>query len=304
MIDLIGIKNSGERNIVQLSGGMGNQLFQINFAHYLNWRFGENIFVMKPRLRKGLPHTHLSFFDKNYTCNHCKYIIHEGNHYINEFFNPWSNSGAFRVKKLRKFADYRDYPYLRPENIILGAKKDVFVGYFQNHAFVSPVEAVMRQEIMSELDRRTKEFARFKTEEDIEIVHVRQGDTKSPRNMKRVGVLGNDYYKSLLGRSTDLRSRVVVTDDVQGTLSVLRGIPVDMIYGPRDLDSWEALALMASARRLFVANSTFSWWGGFLALGKKAEVIIPRPFFASKDLETNGAFKFPGFVEKPSSFLN
>ena len=286
---------------VYLSGGIGNQLFQTSFGHYLNWYLGEKVVLLKPNLKFGLPHTRLSFFPKNYVCTHCDFNIHEGNKYMNELLNPWNETKG--IGKWRKFADYRRQPLLHPTEIDFSKRSKVFVGYFQNEAFIRPIEDVMRTEILSVLTNRLSVELRSRIPEGVEVIHVRQGDTKSPTNMRRVGILDRVFYRNVLGNVSDYRSRLVVTDDVEGARDVLDGVPVDYIYGPNDLDPWESLFLMAQAKRLVMANSTFSWWGGFLALKNDAEVVIPKPFFVSAELQSEGALKYPGFIEQTSSFM-
>ena len=137
----------------------------------------------------------------------------------------------------------------------------------------------------------------------MEVIHIRQGDTTTSENKKRVGVLSDTFYKNILSRNSELSYRVVITDDVEGAKQVLHGISVDAIFGPRELDPWQSLYLMAHSKRLIMANSTFSWWGGFLALLKGAEVIIPEPFFNSPELDTRGALNYPGFATTKSHFV-
>ncbi len=286
---------------VYLSGGIGNQLFQTSFAHYLNLYLGKKIALLKPNLRSGLPHTHLSFFPKNYVCEHCDFDIHEGNKHINQLLNPWNDNKG--IGKWRKFADYRKQPFLYPKEVDLLKRGKVFVGYFQNEAFVRPIDNVMRTELLSVLSNRLSVELKSRIPEGAEVIHVRQGDTKSLANMRRVGILDKFFYRNVLGKVSDCRSRLVVTDDIEGARDVLNGVPVDHIYGPNDMDPWESLFLMAKAKRLVIANSTFSWWGGFLALKNDAEVVIPKPFFVGAELQTEGALKYPGFIEKSSSFM-
>jgi mRNA-degrading endonuclease HigB of HigAB toxin-antitoxin module len=199
--------------------------------------------------------------------------------------------------------DFRDQPFVNSSAVKFKSSNRIWLGYFQNRDFISPIESVFRREILDVIEMKSEAQQEFEKLKEYEVIHIRQGDTKSPTNMKRVGVLDNTYYKRNLSQISDYRHRLVVTDDVEGAKEVLKGIKVDDIYGPDKLDAWESLSLMARSRRVIAANSTFSWWGGFLAIASGAEVIIPKPFFKSAELETNGAFKYPGFIETFSSFL-
>jgi Glycosyl transferase family 11 len=301
VLDLEVFRIGGAMTYIYISGGIGNQLFQVGFGHYLHFRYGITAKVRKLKLKSGLPHTNVSFFPEKYFCEHCRYEINSGNESWNELTNPWLNNS--RMPKLRKRMDFRDQPFVNSSAVKFNGSNCMWLGYFQNYDFISPIENVFRSEILKVIEMKSGEEKEFDKLKEYEVIHIRQGDTKSPTNMKRVGVLDHTYYKRNLSQLSDYRHRLVVTDDVEGAREVLKGIKVDDIYGPDKLDAWESLSLMARSRRLIVANSTFSWWGGFLAIASGAEVVIPKPFFNSAELETNGAFKYPGFTETFSSFL-
>lgn len=286
---------------VHLSGGIGNQLFQVGFAHYLNLIRGTQVSIRKPKLAFGLPHTHLSFFDGNFFCQHCTYTIDQGNRLWNELMNPWKQLNLANF--LGRFEDFRNRPFLSPRELGVIQGNTGYLGYFQNIEFVLPIADVIQREITQVLEERVHESLMVDYRSNLEVIHVRQGDTKSLANRKRVGVLDHLYYQKLLERKSKRDWRVVVTDDVEGAQEILQGIEVDKIFGPSDLDPWETLWVMANSRRLVAANSTFSWWGGFLALENGAEVVIPKPFFVSSELDTKGALKYPGFKEAESSFI-
>jgi len=51
------------------------------------------------------------------------------------------------------------------------------------------------------------------------------------------------------------------------------------------------------------ANSTLSWWGGYLALKRGAASFIPYPWFKNWTPEVGSAFNFPGFKILPAAFI-
>ena len=286
---------------IYVSGGIGNQLFQIAFRHYVNLMQNSLVTMKKPKLNSGLPHTRLSFFEIDFGCEHCEYRIHQGFASINELFDPWASRNNIEKMLYKRFQDYRNQPFIDPKDIDFSSSKANYLGYFQNKAFVQPIGSILFNEFFLELSNRVKTSIGHST--DVEVIHIRQGDTNTPANKKRVGVLSETFYKNILSRNSELSHRVVITDDVEGAKQVLQGISVDEIFGPRELDPWQSLHLMAQSKRLIMANSTFSWWGGFLALFKGAEVIIPEPFFNSPELDTRGALNYPGFSTAKSHFV-
>ena len=52
---------------------------------------------------------------------------------------------------------------------------------------------------------------------------------------------------------------------------------------------------MTRGGTLVTANSTFSWWGGRLALAGGAKVYIPSPWLNNPKIEVKDAFEHPDF---------
>jgi hypothetical protein len=53
-----------------------------------------------------------------------------------------------------------------------------------------------------------------------------------------------------------------------------------------------------------MANSTLSWWGGFLASRRGSLVISPNPFYSTLDEKTNDLLQAKYFKLSNSEFLN
>jgi len=60
---------------------------------------------------------------------------------------------------------------------------------------------------------------------------------------------------------------------------------------------------MSRSKYVIAANSTFSWWGGFLASEHAAKVFLPDPWFHNWPEEVGDAFYFPNCVRVKSDFI-
>ena len=90
--------------------------------------------------------------------------------------------------------------------------------------------------------------------------------------------------------------RIVVTDDLAYAQHKLVGINIDEFLNPAQCNLHEALYMFGRAKRIYPANSTFSWFGAYLANEfSAAEVIIPNPFFKSKSLDFGHGLQSPNF---------
>lgn len=109
-----------------------------------------------------------------------------------------------------------------------------------------------------------------RAEPDATVINVRRGDYYSdPRNRSWYGMNVCGYVSRALERIPDVSRRrtVLVSDDPQWCMEHLTGLEAlrraEVLPGPHDIFS--DLAQLAAARHLVLANSTFSYWGGYLS---------------------------------------
>jgi hypothetical protein len=126
---------------------------------------------------------------------------------------------------------------------------------------------------------------RLEHDERSVAIHVRRGDYLSnPDAAVRHGVLGGDYYARALAHleADGPRTRVWFGDDPEWIRANLAG-EGDLIC-PADAATSDGgeIALMAACASRVIANSSFSWWAGWLGRPSTAEhpVIAPQIWFA------------------------
>jgi len=289
-----------ELKSIILHGGLGNQLFQWSFGHYLNSKGFRTrfIFFQKPY---SLLHTSESLGKLLHNCPHGSFhsitlpairplaVIQDPSH-------PKSPKRLFP----KLLSDTGDDPFFVKS---YDFKEKYHQGYFQNHEIVSAVKEVVIPELMKSLFSRKSATSELETKLfGAQVIHVRQGDTMTPRNMRRVGVLSSEYYLSIPKRSDVMN--IVLTDDPTGAKKIIDYRKVDAFLGPEELDAAATLRVMAHASSLYAANSTLAWWGGILAQDRGAEVYIPNPFFLNVNPKPGNAFEFPGFKTLQSRFMD
>jgi hypothetical protein len=102
---------------------------------------------------------------------------------------------------------------------------------------------------------------------DSLTIHVRGGDFKP--NL----TVADNYYAISLKHSpiANAKVHVIITDDVKYSMKLARSLglkDVKILSNSQSVDFF----LLAQARNLIIANSTFSWWGAYL--NTNASVII------------------------------
>lgn len=134
-------------------------------------------------------------------------------------------------------------------------------GYLQSEKYFSHCEDLIRELFTFKEDRRVIN--------DFIAVHVRRGDYIS----EYYTLLGRDYYSKALSHLPKLPV-YVFTDDMNQAQKIVKA---DVYFTK---DHYHDLNLMTKAKHHVIANSSFSWWGAWLADSK--QVIAPKSWFGPK----------------------
>lgn len=163
-------------------------------------------------------------------------------------------------------------------------------GYFQSMTYFDPVAAEVGEQALEHLAGMLTPRGRalsddLRSDPTSVAVHVRRGDyLTNPDATAKHGVLDQAYYNQALALMDERghTRRVWFSDDPDwvGENLARSGdtvCPSDATHA----DGGE-IALMASCGARIIANSSFSWWGGFLGVPSTEEhpVIAPRIWFA------------------------
>jgi hypothetical protein len=165
-------------------------------------------------------------------------------------------------------------------------------GYWQSESYFAPIASRLRAEftILPQPDPRSAACAARMRDVPSVGLHVRRGDyVTNPNCAAFHSVCPKEYYDaavelilSWLGPAAEL---FVFSDDIEWTRRHIT-YPLPTTYVDWNADrNYEDLRLMSACRALIMANSTFSWWGGWLNPQSDKLVIAPREWF-----------KAPGFV--------
>jgi hypothetical protein len=112
-------------------------------------------------------------------------------------------------------------------------------------------------------------------------VHVRRDDYASARNRRIYAQCTPAYYRAamdlVLGREPTARF-FAFSDDPAWTRELFadRAAIVEVLDHNRGAESYNDLRLMAQCRHNIMANSTFSWWAGWLGERPDKTVIAPE----------------------------
>jgi hypothetical protein len=167
-------------------------------------------------------------------------------------------------------------------------------GFFINARNVEYLEGLLYSELQQMISK-------IELPSDLPVIyqyiHIRRGDFLL--NHATYGLLGTNHYKKFIDKSLPL---VIGTDDLASAQSVIGDLNPSFVFSPEDSTAWQALKMMASAESLVLANSTLSWWGGFLASNKGKTVYSPSPFYRDSD-KNEDVLQYHKFSKVNSDFL-
>lgn len=161
------------------------------------------------------------------------------------------------------------------------------LGYFQSWKFLSDeikdILCSMEPLQQSSGYRALHEFAII--EKPI-IIHLRRGDYLFQSDT--LGVLSEEYYlaaiQELKIKMPDSTDYWIISEDEQVAhqLAAMVNGNVRVISSGSGLSDIEILALMKLGQAHIIANSTYSWWGAYLARNSNV-VVAPSPWFRNLD---------------------
>jgi len=131
------------------------------------------------------------------------------------------------------------------------------------------------------------------------IVHARRGDYLANEWNKLVhGPLPESYYKLafdiMLKQLGDDAEFILISDDNSyWSFDFLKDLKTTIFNG----NDIETLALMKQCNNFIIANSTFSWWGAYLA--KATNVIAPNRWFGIRGPQDWHDIYEPSWIQIP-----
>jgi hypothetical protein len=260
-----------------LNGGLGNQLF--------GWALGYTISISKGY---SLILTTSELIERDYEL-HKFGIEHSSNLRSKKY--PFSSSILLRVN--RKIGRYKvkfgfvetgfqfDQRFLNPP------PNKTFYGYFQSWKYFE-AHKIRINEFLTSRYIRSSDYYKIKNiikEKNYISVHVRRGDYLSKENYHSLTT--KDYYNSGLEKiARDEKTLIVCfSDSIELAKQVCRGC--DYYFGPSEINDPAAiLMIMSEGMGLIGANSSLSWWAGYL-MNKNAIKIFPSTWFEDKNLNTD-----------------
>lgn len=284
--------------IVELMGGLGNQMFQYAIGRHLAHRH---------RTELKLDHTFLELSKNVTTPRHyeldnlsvlCRRagrldlsaVIQHGYKGLNRWIMPFMSLErkilySRRVKRERFFQFDPDI-LAAPDNIYLE-------GYWQSEKYFKDISEILRKEFQN---RNSLSGDNLRIANDINnccsvSLHIRRGDYVSDQKTADFhGLCSLKYYNSaikmLVEELPNLHFFVFSDDIVWAKANLKLEHPVTFVDHNAVDQGHEDLRLMSLCRHHIIANSSFSWWGAWLNPRSDKIVIAPDRWFRDPAIDT------------------
>jgi hypothetical protein len=276
--------------ISQLSGGLGNQLFQYAFGFARAKALGVEFKL------------DLSFYEDydwhDYSLGPFNISSQIANDEEKKKILDLDSKLIQRIKRKYFFSNYHcihEHSLLYNSSYLKLQKSSYIVGYWQCEKYFKDVWPMLHKEFEITIPPNEQNQAfinKINSEISSISLHIRRGNYVTIDSVNQMhGTINLEYYQGAIeffGSRFDRPAFFVFSDDIHWAKQNLNiEYPVTFVDVNDDQTDYEDLRLMSLCKHNIIANSTFSWWGAYLNKNYDKIVIAPNNWFADplKNLE-------------------
>lgn len=271
--------------IARLNGGLGNQLFQYAAARRLSLK-------LSVPLKLDLA----AFEDDKLRVFELDEFNIEASIATQEEVRKFSSEGITQ-KIIRKLgletAFIKEKHYHFDPQILNASDGSYLEGYWQSYRYFEDQSAVISEEltVKKPLSGENKTVSARMNSVNSICLHIRRGDYVSNTQTNQFhGTCSLEYYQQAVGQLVNKLNEAeifVFSDDIPwAKQNLVFDLPMTFVDHNSAENAYEDLRLMTTCKYFVIANSSFSWWGAWLAQYKAKEVYAPKLWFADQSINT------------------
>lgn len=288
--------------VVQLIGGLGNQMFQYALGRSLAISRGDRLSLYVGKLAStfrigGAPQPDarsfgLDVFDIAADITTLEKLQSER---ANVIWTVTESGFGFFPEVLSECRNHRNLGLVgwwQSEQYFLENAEHIRNDFTFKASYNSPYPACLIAEIV---------------QSDSMCVHIRRTDVLKAENTK--GAVELEYYTraiETMRQQTRVSHAFVFSDDIawcKGQLSLSMPTTFVSSEAPDQLHPADDLHLMSLCKHFVIANSTYSWWAAWLGKAAEKVVITPRRWFRNEDPSFKGDSYLTSADLVPSTWL-
>jgi hypothetical protein len=284
--------------IVRLQGGMGNQMFQYALGRVLSIKNNtELIFNIESYLDKTPRPFKDSMVIRDYALNVFNISSRIASKKEIPFIYRMYGKGRLMIfidAIRRRILEHRgheiDFQKFNPKLFELGPNSYID-GFFQSPKYFEEFESVIRKDftLRQELPENIKILSNEISGNNSLCIHVRRGDFVGNAYHD---VVDNQYYKNgidYISKRTKIDKIYIFSDDIKWCQNNM-SFPFETMYVGDEYAGEHGeyhMFLMSVCKNFIIPNSTFSWWGAWLALNLDKIVVAPKQWFRDNSIDTS-----------------
>lgn len=282
--------------ITLFGGGLGNQMFQYALGRHLSIKNNQALKLDYSRYIMTQPDAYSGvriFSLKNFNIAGEIASEEEISKYFKYYkYNTWTRQLQDLSNKIFPKTYYKK-PYVKePDgndrvfdpNLLAYGYKDVYIrGFWQSEKYFKDIREVLLKDftVKTAPNLYNSDLLQDIRKNNSVSLHIRRGDVTDPKNP--FGTLPLEYYtkaiKTLMGRGITSSPHFYIFSDDIGWAKANFKLDYPITYVENKIDhDYEDMRLMNTCKYHIVANSTFSWWGAWLATNPDKIVIAPNRF--------------------------
>lgn len=274
---------------VNITGGLGNQMFQYALARKYQMQTGQKIILNIHELKNfklSRSYQLNGFMISNNTevsDKRLPWFVHRRN-FLNKVLRKLSPKGYLYIvnRFFNALVWYLETNVDLPE---IKDDKDIYIGgYWQSSYYFRDVNDIILNEFVAKKEIKKENISLYEkiiNSESI-CVTIRRGDYVSdPKYKKIYFVCDNDYFIEGVNR---IKAEIpeakvfVFSDDVDWVKENI-DFNCETSYESGKDDVWEKLRLMSACKHFVISNSTFSWWAQHLSTNPDKIIYAPSKWY-------------------------
>lgn len=273
--------------VVNLNGGLGNQMFQYSFGKYLALLLKQELFVNTHVYVSGNSNREydLDIFNLSVdrldtadaVCEKMKGLEAPIIHLNEKHFHY----DATLIKPLKKYA--LSIPDMDEFHLVTS-------GFWQSYKYFQGIEGILFKDFTFRrpLYGKWKVLGEQIRQRQSVMINVRRGDYLNKLDFH--GVVGMDYINQAIKTIKRNLSRpffYVFSDDINWCKEHIKDkhiLFVDESYYDPKYEYY--LQLMRMCKHFIIPNSSFAWWAAWMSENRRKIVIAPKNWFVTKAPDT------------------
>lgn len=285
--------------IVQLTGGLGNQMFQYAAAKALSVKKNVDLFLdISFYLKDEFPELEIP---REFELLHFKgiteKIVNINELKKNNTFDFLKEKTINKLLPKHKRGIYKEKYYHYDSQFFNANNSTYLMGiwqspkYFELYKKTILLSYQLKDDLIEDVLKKGKEL----NSSNSVSIHIRRGDyLRKPEILDWHGIMSKDYYIKafeLLCSKKKIDRVYFFSDEPEWVKSeLIPHIQGEIISDHLNSTQYNDFYLMQQCQNNIIANSTFSWWAAYLNPNPNKIVIAPKKWFNSAPNNTKDLF--------------